>query len=633
MPINYPFNRQVPLFTGSALLSVGLAFFLPITDAYVALRYGGFFFALSLLLLWLFCAVPAMSEFWESIRHLRGLAFGGLAVLVCCVVIFQSEPAKFRILDDELSLQRTALSLHSDREFVSADRGYWIDGEFTVINATLGKRPFLYPFLVSVVHDFTGYRIENAFYLNFFLGLLVVLVAYCLLLCWFGVWASMIASLALASTPLFILSVRSGGFEVANMLFFGLLGLGLVVYLSKRGSRRLEAFLILTASLLAYTRYESAIILLLLLVFLLWRHWRKASWHLSWWVCFAPLTMVPAVWLLRCTRARSGAWPGAELVDAPIFSHTHIMGNLEDALVFFLSPSSQVPTNFYFTLFALIGLIWFLLRSMQAVPGKNPHRSGELTDEVPIGGSTDPKLLAASLWLLVFIPLALVVLSYFWSSFLDPLAQRMALPFFWAMAFGAAYFIRGLQGWQPWCLRLAGVILLVSLFTSALPSLRESEAAYQKNYLARMQNWKIEVFQASDLSVESTLMIDRFPSAWTAQRIPALPYSEANQRLAALKLHQRVGTFKDIFVVEHLIQKEPGVWVPRRGALDPGIRLDDDAYAYLPLSKSRAIRLMRVQSVEHETDLLGEFWSVHEGVAPSEAVLQKFKAFLAMNLP
>jgi len=209
----------------------------------------------------------------------------------------------------------------------------------------------------------------------------------------------------------------------------------------------------------------------------------------------------------------------------------------------------------------------------------------------------------------------------------------MALPFFWVMVFGAAFLIWRLGLCGPRYARLAGAVMLLGLFTSALPSLREAEVQYQENYLARMQNWKIERFHASDLQVETTLLIDRFPAAWTALRIPALPYARANQRLAALKLHHKVGTFKDMFVVDHLIQHEPGVWTTRRDALAPGIILADQAYAYLQPSETRAIRLVRVEFIEHETDLFEVFWSSHQGAPADEVVLQQFQAFLTINLP
>jgi hypothetical protein len=38
-----------------------LAFYLPIADAYVALRYGGWYFALTLLLVWLYYAAASFS--------------------------------------------------------------------------------------------------------------------------------------------------------------------------------------------------------------------------------------------------------------------------------------------------------------------------------------------------------------------------------------------------------------------------------------------------------------------------------------------------------------------------------------------------------------------------------------------
>jgi hypothetical protein len=306
---------------------------------------------------------------------------------------------------------------------------------------------------------------------------------------------------------------------------------------------------------------------------------------------------------------------------------------LEDAVIFFLSPSPQVPTNFYFSLFGLLGLVWFLLRSLRNLRGKGSLVSDKPADEGAAFDLAAAKHRAAWIWILLFIPLALIVVSYFWSSFLDPLAQRMALPFFWVMAFGAAFLIWRLGTCRPRYAKIAGAIMLAGLFSSALPSLREAEVRYQENHLAQMQNWKIELFQASDLQMETSLMIDPFPKAWTALRIPALRYADANQRLAALKLHHRVGTFKDMFVVDHLIQNEPGVWTTRRDALEPGIILADEAYAYLQLSETRAIRLVRVQSIEHETDLFEAFWSAHQDAPADEVILQAFQAFLTINLP
>ena len=87
------------------------------------------------------------------------MAAGGSVLLV-------HESFGFKIVMDELMLLGTSMSMHLDRVALTPLRGNDIQGAFVVLDGIVDKRPLFFPFLVSIVHDLSGYRPENAFFLN-----------------------------------------------------------------------------------------------------------------------------------------------------------------------------------------------------------------------------------------------------------------------------------------------------------------------------------------------------------------------------------------------------------------------------------------------------------------------------------
>ena len=74
-------------------------------------------------------------------------------------------------------IQGTAYEMHITKQVSTILRAYNIGGTWLSIDPYLDKRPYFFPFLVSLLHDLTGYRIANMFIVNVacaaaFLGLL-----------------------------------------------------------------------------------------------------------------------------------------------------------------------------------------------------------------------------------------------------------------------------------------------------------------------------------------------------------------------------------------------------------------------------------------------------------------------------
>ena len=81
-------------------------------------------------------------------------ALAGACVLVACLTV----PYTYKVLYDEFVLQSTALHLHQAREVGATVRAYEVEGAFRSIGTYFDKRPAFFAFLVSLLHDVTGYR-------------------------------------------------------------------------------------------------------------------------------------------------------------------------------------------------------------------------------------------------------------------------------------------------------------------------------------------------------------------------------------------------------------------------------------------------------------------------------------------
>src|SRR5450432_4297934 len=81
-------------------------------------------------------------------------------------VLLVHETFGFKIGMDEIMLLGTSMSMHLDKTVLVPVRGNDIQGTFAILDGMMDKRPLFFPFLVSLLHDLTGYRPANAFVLN-----------------------------------------------------------------------------------------------------------------------------------------------------------------------------------------------------------------------------------------------------------------------------------------------------------------------------------------------------------------------------------------------------------------------------------------------------------------------------------
>jgi hypothetical protein len=278
------------------------------------------------------------------------------AILLVTLWLLSAEPFMFKIVNDEGLIASTAQSFHTERAAAVSSTGSWSKGQYETFEGFIDKRPLLMPFLTSILHDLTGYRVANVFILNGLLTLILIgLIAY--VLRWLTDRRSAILGLILlAFLPVLAQGATSGNASILNGLM-----LTTAIALGMRYWDSPEEFtlppLVYSLILLAQTRYESILYVVpfgLLILF----GWIKAGRIvLTPLVIIAPLFLIFNAWHLRYAMAYEAFYvqDGPNARDA-IFSLNYLLPNLRETLVFLFSFNNHHPNSPLLSLGGIAGV-------------------------------------------------------------------------------------------------------------------------------------------------------------------------------------------------------------------------------------------------------------------------------------
>lgn len=238
---------------------------------------------------------------------LRTRAAGILAAGALCGAVFLSVPPRLRVLPDETVLMAVSRSMTFDKtvEVVTDAQRYFETLYPESIVFELQPRPHLFPYLLSILHTAIGYRVANAFVLNF----LVLWGLLALVYVWtkealedagnaeaFTEAGALSAMLLVVSQPVLTLSASSGGFDLLAAFCVLLSFRFLRAFLKAPSAARFEALWI---ALLAVScvRYEGAVYLAVALAGLLAFRCVRAE-HFAGSPVFAltPVFFLPFLW-------------------------------------------------------------------------------------------------------------------------------------------------------------------------------------------------------------------------------------------------------------------------------------------------------------------------------------------------
>jgi hypothetical protein len=377
-------------------------------------RIGYYATALNFILL---VAVLAWNPDWTRwLPSLREHAPGLLICLALTILTHVHEPHGFKVLQDEFALLNNSMSMHFHNRAGLIGMSLSPDWQWMEpITFSADKRTLFFQYLLSLVHDVSGYRPANAFILNFvvtggfFLSLYAVLS--CLLKTRLVVYSGLILA---ASIPLLAQIATSGGYDLLNVTMILVFMLAGLAYWRNPEDRRQNVF-VLVALLLAQTRYESILYLAALgsIVAITW--WRKKTVRISRISAFSPVFLLMPLLANAYMTANESLQDASVRVGGQPFMGVHyIMPNIQEALFYFFQVNGSGTNSVVVSTIMVLGLAFIFAAVVL--------RRGSF-----FAGQPEARIILC-LTLPVVIACFLIMTANFWGVLTDYQASRFAIP-------------------------------------------------------------------------------------------------------------------------------------------------------------------------------------------------------------
>ncbi len=520
---------------------------------------------------------PARQRLWAYV-----CSHAGVAALIVTVVgtlfMYRAEPIGFKTVMDEHLMASTAKSLHESRTASVPRRMVQIQNADVTSHFFVDKRPVLQPFLVSVLHDLTGFRTYNSIYLNLLLSPLILLLLFVIGERMGGIFTGIMASLMFATLPLLSFMAAGGGMEPVNLLWIVLTWLLGTLALARPDAERVGAFA-LSGVILAQARYESVLFILPVGLMILYCWWKSRRVVLPWSVLICPFLLLPYVWLYHIFQHSEAMWQLADVDGATsAFGTQYIVDNLGRALGFFLDTTNGVPNSL---LLSVVGILCVLLFSVKV-----------LLRWREFNGLT-PWVQAFSFMLIGFAALLLLLVSYAW-HFDSPIIVRLSLPLHIPMAVAGAYCLFSLVK-SRYAHRVFALIFGVYVAMYAFPVTSNRE--YSLRNLAAAEFELAEDFLEEYEGKPAMFIAENSTFFYIFDR-HSLNIILANKRKQAIKNYLALPNSLPLLYMQRLVynpatdefEYSSKTWLDEEFVLEP--------YWEKQLNEVRKLRFMRVVDVE-----------------------------------
>ena len=460
--------------------------------------------------------------------NLQRVFFPICFLLLVFTTLWHSQPKQFKIVMDEPVLVATSLQMHTAREAYAAGNIYHVEGIPYPREKFVDKRPLFYPFLMSLLHDWTGYRASQGIVLNG--GLLLCLLSMLYLagthVC--RPYGGYVLVALFSTVPLVIVNATGSGFDLLNLLLI----LGLMFILAeylKNPRARQQNILVLSALLLAQTRYESVLFILPVAVAIISMWYLRKKVTITATLILSPLLLIVYALQRKVMNAHDFFWQLPDHLSAP-FSYEYLAANLGRAANFFfasgvLQPSSPLLTWTF--ILSLVSLLYLILtrREMNTVPSH--------------------KMKAGAAVIAIVVVNFFILMCYHWGQLDDPAATRLALPALLMQSIFVVYVLGLFKIKTSWQSLLC--ILLVTYFMVAVrPVLARTNFL---NYTIRNTQSDYLVDLGSRLNEPTALIISDRTIPISIGGLSSLDLKTALREIDKVDLHARLRTFRPMYVV------------------------------------------------------------------------------------
>lgn len=576
--------RQAILFVLIAALSVVLGFVtLGPTQAIDAVIYAGYgmmlvthaWFAWQL-------AVSLQPDLGGWAGRVRRRWPTAVFLLLASLYLHVQERHEYKIVADELVIGNTAMQMHYERTASLALRAYDYANNFTTFTSNLDKRPLAFPFLLATVHDLTGYRVENVFWLNGAVTLALVVLIWLTANRLAGAKAGCAAVLLLCGIPLVAQNATGAGFELHNMMMIVLtLWLGMR-YAEKPDGARLGAF-VLSGIILAQVRYESVLFVLPVGATVLWVWWRERRTNFNAVVYAAPVLMLLVPLQHNVFKLKSAVWQLDDVAGATSpFGIQYFYDNVGHALNFLFSFDGRQPNSW------LLGAVGIVCAGFALLMFYREHRT--LTRERP--GHAVAAIFAGGLFLHT-----MMMLCYFWGKWDDPVIRRLSLPahvlLIVCVAFVWARLFKQRRSWDV----LIGIAGAHIAFFAAPASARH--VFTQENFAASVCNW-VSDYIGENVPGTAFSVDDHAGHVWFLHRKSNINPDRLSMNWEGYAAHFEGRSFSEYLVVQRVaVDQATGErYVSLKDDFGGGLELE--LMAERTFAPFYIVRISRVKAVNRE---------------------------------
>jgi len=510
----------------SAVLSLVLGLFIltPEQKYGLFLDYGYWGVGLSLVLAVAFGIKP----FLRSVRQLSFcrsdyVALAGLFSLFG--VLFFMEENEFKVIMDETLLLGTSKVMAEQAEPLVPIGGYSVGEKYVYGGYKVDKRPILFPFVVSLVHQLRGFSVRNPMMLNNVVSIVLILMLYVFIRQYAKLMPSFVACLLFLTVPEFWMIGNGGGLGPMNLLVILMVGYLGGVYLSKPSRGSLNAF-IFSGVLLSFVRPETVVLIgaVLLVVFI--GAYQSKRIHLSWWAVLPPLLTGFYLLQLSVYERNPKLWQHVDLQKQSLLGLDYLVSNLGQNLKYFFNLGVESSNSLSLSIVGAFALLitGYLLFS------KRTHFRG------------NPFLYSCCVFLGLLLVEMVFYQFYYEGDFMNPLSSRYTLPFLLFICMLIAYLLEYHLSGKVWVYALVLCPLFVEWsfinFTAFIGQKRF-------NY-ASLENWKNDFAEAH--SDEKFIVLgDRYPLIWVLNKQSGVPVSAVNRYMERLSFLQKIGYFDSVY--------------------------------------------------------------------------------------
>jgi len=264
------------------------------------------------------------------LRELKPLALikenwiGIISALTLTAICFFFIDSWFRLLSDETNLLSVAQSMVLQKKVFLTKMGRIINGDLYPMTYATPKRPLLFSFIVSLVHNVCGYSFENAFRVNLFSLFSILVLAFITVKRLTSTPVAISTQILIMSQPAIPLHATSAGFDLFSTLFFWLSLFSVYIFMQRRDVSSFS-FLWCTLLMFANIRYESFFFMVMIIVFLGFMKYLKKEFLVknAFLLGISPLLFLPRI--LQTWISTKGLVENPEGI--PPFSLDHLLTN------------------------------------------------------------------------------------------------------------------------------------------------------------------------------------------------------------------------------------------------------------------------------------------------------------------